>query len=209
MIAKKGTTKELILELMKQYGQVTIMELAEQLKISEMAVRKHIQALESDLLVQSKMKKQTLGRPSKVYQLSQQGEDLFPKKYKEFSLELLQQLKEMGQTALIEEIMKRRKEKQLTPYLHLGVKMTMSERIRALKRLQKKEGFMPEVRVEKDKVHFKEYNCPYTEIAKDFPTLCQCEKQFIQSFLQVKELKREAWMANGDSCCHYSFTKFG
>ena len=46
------------------------MELANELEITEMAVRRHIQTLERDKLIRSDVKKQTMGRPSKVYQAS-------------------------------------------------------------------------------------------------------------------------------------------
>ena len=84
---------------------MTILELAHELEITEMAVRRHIQTLERDKLIHSDVKKQTLGRPSKVYQLAEQGEDLFPKKYKEFSIELLQGLIEAGQEKLVQDIL--------------------------------------------------------------------------------------------------------
>ena len=69
------------------------MDLAKELEITEMAVRRHIQTLERDKLIRSDVKKQTMGRPSKVYQLAECGENLFPKRYKEFSLEILKGLK--------------------------------------------------------------------------------------------------------------------
>ena len=40
------TTKEQILALLKQHGNLTIMDLANELEITEMAVRRHIQTLD-------------------------------------------------------------------------------------------------------------------------------------------------------------------
>ena len=65
------TTKEQILALLKQHGNLTIMDLANELEITEMAVRRHIQTLERDKLIRSDVKKQTMGRPSKVYKLAE------------------------------------------------------------------------------------------------------------------------------------------
>jgi DeoR family suf operon transcriptional repressor len=105
MLPNMKSTKDQILSLLKLNGSMTILELARELEITEMAVRRHIQTLERDKLILSDVKKQTLGRPSKVYQLAEQGEDLFPKKYKEFSIELLQGLIEAGQEQLVQDIL--------------------------------------------------------------------------------------------------------
>src|SRR3954447_19677122 len=139
------TTKEQILALLKQHGNLTIMDLANQLEITEMAVRRHIQTLERDKLILSDVKKQTLGRPSKVYQLAEQGEDLFSKKYKEFSIELLQGLIEAGQEQLVQDILIKNREKHFEQY-HLDPKnKTFVEKLNSLKRIQELEGYMPKV----------------------------------------------------------------
>ena len=75
MLPNMKSTKDQILSLLKLNGSMTILELAHELEITEMAVRRNIQTLERDKLILSDVKKQTLGRPSKVYQLAEQGED--------------------------------------------------------------------------------------------------------------------------------------
>src|SRR3954468_11529550 len=116
MLPNMKSTKDQILSLLKLNGSMTILELARELEITEMAVRRHIQTLERDKLILSDVKKQTLGRPSKVYQLAEQGEDLFPKRYKEFSIELLQGLIEAGQEQLVQDILIKNREKHFEQY---------------------------------------------------------------------------------------------
>ena len=117
MISARNT-KEQILALLKQNGSMTIMELANEIDITEMAVRRHIQTLEREKLIRSEVKKQTMGRPSKVYQLAEQGEDYFPKKYKEFCLELLHGLKEAGQEQLVKRYFAKMEKRLLEKYKH-------------------------------------------------------------------------------------------
>lgn len=203
MIISTKNTKEQILALLKQYGSMTIMELSQELEITEMAVRRHIQTLERDKLIRSEVKKQTMGRPSKVYQLAEQGENFFPKRYKELSIELLQGLKDAGQEELLKDILIKRREKFIDQYNveHPGV--SFQDRIKGLKQFLDTEGHMPEVEKESDTVHVKEMNCPYVEIAKEFPVLCQTERAFIEKFLNA-ELQPLSSMAEGHTCCHYT-----
>jgi DeoR family transcriptional regulator, suf operon transcriptional repressor len=203
MLPNMKSTKEQILSLLKLNGNMTILELAQELEITEMAVRRHIQTLERDKLIHSDVKKQTLGRPSKVYHLAEQGEDLFPKKYKEFSLELLQGLIDAGQEQLVQDILIKNREKHFEQY-HLDPKnKTFVEKLNSLKKIQDIEGYMPKVENQEGTIHFKELNCPLVEIAKEYPQICHAEREFIENYLGA-ELKSLSSMVDGHSCCHYT-----
>ena len=145
VLANTKNTKEQILALLKLNGNMTILELAHELEITEMAVRRHIQTLERDKLIQSEMKKQTMGRPSKVYQLAELGEDTFPKKYKEFSLQILQGLRDAGHEELIQEILVKNQEKQFEQYQAEFKGKTFNDKLNYLKKVQEHDGFMPEI----------------------------------------------------------------
>ena len=196
------STKEQILALLKQHGSLTIMDLANELEITEMAVRRHIQTLERDKLIRSDVKKQTMGRPSKVYKLAECGENLFPKRYKEFSLEILQGLKDAGQEQLIIDILLKRKELLLKEHKKEHPNEGLSSRMENLRRIQDHDGYMPEIENKDGIIHFKELNCPYIEVAKEFPQICQAEREFIQDFIEA-ELVPLSSMVEGHTCCHY------
>jgi DeoR family transcriptional regulator, suf operon transcriptional repressor len=203
MLVSARNTKEQILALLKQYGSLTIMELATELGITEMAVRRHIQTLERDKLIRSTVKKQTMGRPSKVYQLAENGENFFPKRYKDFSLDILQGLKDAGQGQLIIEILQKRKELLLNQYkIEHKTDVRLQDKVESLKHIQEHDGYMPEVEHKDGVIHFKELNCPYIEIAKLFPEVCQAEREFIGDFLEA-DLSTLSSIVDGHTCCHY------
>lgn len=76
---KELTTRERILHMMKTSGPLSAKEITSELKITEMAVRRHLGTMERDGLIESKMIRQTLGRPTAVYGLTEMAEGLFPK----------------------------------------------------------------------------------------------------------------------------------
>ncbi|MDM5228621.1 winged helix-turn-helix transcriptional regulator [Cytobacillus sp. NJ13] len=199
----ENSTKEVILRLIKTAGKLSILEMAKELGISEMAVRKHIQALEKDGFITSAIQRQTKGRPSKLYQLTAKGEDLFPKKYKQLSVELLTELKSMGQGHLITEMFSRRKNRLVQQYEIQTAGKSFSEKLQVLEGLLLLDGFMPEVRIEDGQVHLKEFNCPYIETAEEFKQICRSEKEFIKDFLSADNVDIKSCMAAGDGCCHY------
>ena len=90
------TTKDEIVQLLKVKGEHTVAELADVLEITEMAIRRHLSNLEKDGLIYSKMVRQHVGRPTYLYGLSEKGEDTFPKEYKQFAIDMLEDLARMG-----------------------------------------------------------------------------------------------------------------
>ena len=73
-------TKERILELLlgdpKSAGEV-----AKSLQIQKSAARVHLESLQSLGAVRSKFKIEKMGRPKKVYELTEKGREFFPRKY--------------------------------------------------------------------------------------------------------------------------------
>jgi DeoR family transcriptional regulator, suf operon transcriptional repressor len=79
-IVNLGETKEKILELLLD-GSKSAGEVAERLQIQKSAARVHLESLQSLRAVRSKFKIEKMGRPKKVYELSQKGREFFPRKY--------------------------------------------------------------------------------------------------------------------------------
>ena len=75
-----GETKERILELLLG-GSKSAGEIAESLQIQKSAARVHLESLQSLGAVKSKFKIEKMGRPKKVYELTEKGREFFPRKY--------------------------------------------------------------------------------------------------------------------------------
>ena len=75
------TTKELIINLLLE-GSKTAGEIADKLKIQKSAIRTHLESLQTEQSVKSYFKIERLGRPRKVYELTESGRELFfPRRY--------------------------------------------------------------------------------------------------------------------------------
>ena len=82
-IVNLGETKEKILELLLD-GSKSAGEVAERLQIQKSAARVHLESLQSLRAVRSKFKIEKMGRPKKVYELTEKGREFFPRKYELF-----------------------------------------------------------------------------------------------------------------------------
>ncbi len=73
-------TKWAILNLLLE-GSKTAGEIADKLKIQKSAIRTHLESLRAEQAIRSYFKTEGLGRPRKVYEITDSGREMFPRKY--------------------------------------------------------------------------------------------------------------------------------
>ncbi|MFL6455435.1 MAG: helix-turn-helix transcriptional regulator [Nitrososphaeraceae archaeon] len=75
-----GDTKQRILEILLE-GPKSLGEITSKLQIQKSAVRVHLESLQAEKAVESHFKIERLGRPRKIYRLTENGRELFPRRY--------------------------------------------------------------------------------------------------------------------------------
>ena len=197
------STRKIILTMLKTRGPLSVSEMASELGITEMAVRRHLTNLERDQLITSELVRKSMGRPSRVYSLSPAADALFPKNYHAFTIELLDQLEEEGGPERVAQLFAKRSEKLLERY---GAQMKgkqIEERICELTQLQNASGYMAEWEKDKNGNYiFKEYNCPISEVASVYKQICKCEVSLFKSLLNT-DVEMMECIVDGDHKCAY------
>ncbi|MHC0038993.1 helix-turn-helix transcriptional regulator [Pseudoneobacillus sp. C159] len=208
MLPNSTSTKEKILTLIKANSQMTVLELSGELNITEMAVRRHLQVLETDGLLLCIMKKNTTGRPSKVYQLTEKGEEFFPQAYKQIGIDLLQEINRLDGKIVNQAIMARQ-ERLVNRYKNRLSGKNFKNQVQEMAKIQSELGFMAEEYETGSEVvgEIKQANCPYLEIARDFPEICRNEHKFFEELLGTNNIMKSSSLSKGDSCCHYIIRK--
>src|SRR6516165_772911 len=82
-------TRRRILELIKKAGESRAEEIAGRLGISVQGTRQHLTALERDGLIEHRQRRNGLGRPKYLFELTAAGDSLFPRNYADLTNELL------------------------------------------------------------------------------------------------------------------------
>ncbi|RXJ01820.1 transcriptional regulator [Anaerobacillus alkaliphilus] len=200
------STRDQILGLLKVNKQLTVSEMAVELNITEMAVRRHLNTLERDNIIDTLLVRQAMGRPTNMYYLTKAGQEMFPRNYAPLTVDLLRDIEDLNGSEMVEKLFQRRKERMKEKY---GSRVTDHEsleaRIAELARLQNEQGYM--VEWEKDtegNYLFKEYNCPISEIAQEYPVACKCELSLFQELLGTEDIDCEVCMAvDSEPHCFY------
>ncbi|GGP13920.1 helix-turn-helix transcriptional regulator [Oceanobacillus neutriphilus] len=204
-MGKRISTKDRIIQVLKEQGTLTMDAIMEHFAISETAVRKQLHMLVQEGFIEVQQHKKEIGRPYHTYTLTEQSQVRFPNRYKELSLDLLHDLEELQGNQLISELLKKQSSKekeQLKKYLDKY--STTEEKITALKDLQNKSGYMLQVESkEQDGFQLNNFHCPYLEVAKDYPVMCQYEKEMYEALFPDREIKTKSLLVDGEKCCQW------
>lgn len=199
------STRAYILHLLKTKGALSTKELTDELGITVMAVRRHIQSLERDNLITAKTVRQTMGRPTAVYSLTEQADGHFPRKYHSLTLELLTELEEHFGEDAVDQLFEGRKNKLQKKYDSSMDGKDFSERVSTLAAIQNENGYMVELeKLNDEEFVIKENNCPIEQVATKYQHACQCELQLFESLLGDAEISRTDCLAQGGQRCTYS-----
>jgi iron-sulfur cluster biosynthesis transcriptional regulator SufR len=204
MVQKTTSTRDQILALLKKEARMTVTEMALQLGITEMAVRRHLNTLERDHLVETTLVRQAMGRPLYVYHLTTAGDELFPRKYSALTLEFLKDLEEMSGEETIAKLFERREQRLNKTYSQRMEGKTFQEKVAELAVIQNENGYMVEWEQQDDDTYvLKEFNCPISQVANEYQQACSCERSLFQKVLGTSDVDRVTCMAKGGDNCRY------
>lgn len=207
---EERSTRNQLLLMLKTEGSCSTGDMAKAMGITEMAVRRHIQAMERDGLIDSTLVRQPIGRPSYRYSLTMLADDLFPKKYPQLTLDLFEELeRQPGGAEMIDRMFEGRRDKLELKYRDRMKNRTLAERVAELSDIQNDGGYMTRWEADQEeaggfKLH--EYNCPVAQVANQYRQACQCELQLFERLLDA-DVERTECLADGDRRCTYAIRK--
>lgn len=196
------TRRRLLLLLRKRPG-ITVSDLASELGLSGMGVRRHLEALSAEGLVEpARCAKKGVGRPPTGWRLSPAGMERFPRRYDALALDILEDL----EPDHVGEVFRRRTDKQVAEYEgELSGCIDLADQVGALARLRDQAGYLAEWGVDGDgSLVLTENNCAVHKVAERHPVVCAMELSLFRRVLGPDvEVVRVAHTMAGDAVCSY------
>ena len=163
-----GETKEKILEMLLD-GPKSSMEIADRLKIQKSAIRSHLESLQSEKAVTShfKLNIERMGRPRRVYELTEGGRELFTRKYEEILSLVLKKISETNGQEELRKIVESIADEIAEDLKHkIQRNDNFEEKIRILNQLTDEMGFISSLRKDEDgSFYITSKNCILHKIA--------------------------------------------
>ena len=147
-------TKTTILNLLLE-GSKTAGEIADKLKIQKSAIRTHLESLQAEQSVRSYFKIEGLGRPRKIYELTESGRELFPRKYELVLSLVLQKIESTEGHEYLKKIIKSIAD-NMAHDIHDKIKKSSSsleESVKILNSVSNEMGFMSSFYKEHDNTY--------------------------------------------------------
>jgi DeoR family transcriptional regulator, suf operon transcriptional repressor len=199
--------QQVLAQLIEHKSGSTVDEVIASVGLSRTAVNQHLMVLEREGYVRRAASRKTGGRPGRLYVLTEEGTNLFPKKYAWFSRLLIQTLRdELG-------------EEKLARYMYdLGVKMSADliprlvgknrvERVDEIVKIMNETGFRAKTVASErgEKIpRVQCTNCVYHDLSKDYPEVCRFDIGFL-SGLMGADVEHQACMQRGNEACRFRF----
>jgi predicted ArsR family transcriptional regulator len=202
-VLNENPTREKIILLLKKRGPLAIDDLSRELSITSMGIRQHLLSLERRGLIEYITKRQGIGRPAFLYRLTGKADDLFPKEYDKFIINLFRDIEKNDGHEKIEEILKWRKNRIIKETKEaLSDKKSIHDKLYGLKDILESEGYLAELSESNNHFTLKLFNCPIFKLASEFKEICRYDLQMLRELIG-KEVTREECIVDGNSSCTY------
>lgn len=200
-------TRSALLKLLKKYGRQDAFSLSRRLGLTPMAVRLHLYRLAEEGYLSYEEVPGPIGRPAKLWQLTNDAAHLFPDRYLELTLELLEGVKGIWGDDGLERLLDLLGREQKRRYgKAVDRKASLRERLKGLCRARTEEGYMAElVRSAEPGGHLiAQSHCPILSAASHCKAICDAElRMFQQTLGSAVVVERFEHVLSGGARCTY------
>lgn len=200
-----SSIRSTILSLLKTAGSLTITQMAETIGVSYEAVRNQIVQLKKEGWIAQYLERDpsgAAGRPTSSYQLTQAGENRFPKHYDTLAVDLVDAVATRLGMKEARDVLAEVAETRVQRWEPLLRGKTLDERLALLTTIYGDDDIYMSVETHDGETHLVERNCPYLNVALQRPLLCSVTVSVLTRLLGVRVV-REKRFQSGDGCCAF------
>jgi len=210
LVVMEGDTKtgDRILYLLKSKGPQTAAQLAKRLGVTAMAVRQHLYGFDTDRLVAFADQRRPVGRPVRVWRLTERAAARFPESHAELTLEMIAAVRATFGEEGLDRLLAERTRLQLGAYrerIRAASDGSLKSRVRVLTAIRCEQGYMAECVTRADgSLLLRENHCPICVAANSCQGLCREELALFRAVLGGQaRVERTDHILAGASRCAY------
>ncbi len=180
------SARDRVLYHLKTRGPQTAAQLASRLDVTSMAVRLHLQAAEAEGLVTFTDERRKVGRPARVWSLTDKATSRFPDTHGDLTVDLLDAVKTTFGADGLDRLITERTKKQRASYLERmpAEDAPLASRVAAIADIRRSEGYMAEWQAEADgSFTLAENHCPICAAARFCQGFCRDELEVFRELL--------------------------
>ena len=195
-------TRDVVARSILENGPSTAAALSEKLGFTPAGIRRHLDALVADGVLEAREPHSALirgrGRPSKVFVMTDSGREKFEHSYDDLAVAALKFMSaQLGEQSIkafadsrADDIIKKASLSMTKP----------SHKSEALATFLSDQGYAASVEVKSHGEEICQHHCPIAHVASAYPQLCEAETQAFSRLLGT-HVQRLATIAHGDGVC--------
>jgi predicted ArsR family transcriptional regulator len=209
----EARTRDRVARSILENGPSTAGALALRLGLTAAAVRRHLDALHADGLIEGRLAPypghRGRGRPAKVFAVTPLGRDTFPQAYDDLAASALRFLAEQAGGDAVADFARTRVAELEARYRPIVDAAPRSGRAEALAGALSADGYAATTRATPGRggaagappgEQLCQHHCPVAHVAEQFPQLCEAETEVFARLLGT-HVQRLATIAHGDGVC--------
>ncbi|WP_327634400.1 transcriptional regulator [Kribbella sp. NBC_00482] len=202
--ARDESTRDRVARSILTNGPSSAAVLAERLELTPAAVRRHLDHLLDEGLVESRDERvygpRGRGRPAKVFVLTDSGRHAFHQAYDDLAATAMRFIAEAGGDDAVAEFARSRVSEVEERYRELLAQAPESKKAEVLAQALTADGYAASTAEAGHGAQLCQHHCPVAHVAAQFPQLCEAETE-VFSRLLGKHVQRLATIAHGDGVC--------
>jgi predicted ArsR family transcriptional regulator len=199
-----------LLFAIKAAGPQSAEALGRRLGMTPVGARQHLGKLHEEGLVDFDDRKDGVGRPKRVWSLTDAGNARFPDNHAGLTLEMIEAIRKIGGEAMLDEIVGVRERKALKTYRsRLEGASTLKEKVARLAKIRGEEGYMAiAAAAPGGGMLLIENHCPICVAAKSCQGFCRSELALFRAALgSTATVERIEHLLDGARRCVYRITQ--
>ncbi|MCX4980171.1 metalloregulator ArsR/SmtB family transcription factor [Streptomyces sp. NBC_00572] len=205
LATRERSTRNRVARSILDHGPSTVADLAGRLRLTQAAVRRHLDSLVAENVVEAREQRvygaRARGRPAKIFALTDCGRDAFDQSYDSLAVEALRWIeRNAGGEAAVAAFARDRIEAQADTYREAVEAAEPAQRTEALAKALTADGYAATARNAPVGEQLCQHHCPVAHVAEQYPQLCEAETEFFSRLLGT-HVQRLATIAHGDGVC--------
>ncbi|MBI4570369.1 MAG: winged helix-turn-helix transcriptional regulator [Chloroflexi bacterium] len=195
-------TRQQILDFLRRHGRATVKELDGHLGLTSTGVRQHLTVLEREGLVMAHEERGHVGRPALVYELTEQGDTLYPKSYDQLANLLLEEVRDLAGAQALQTLLRRVAARFADQYRERVDGRTLPERVAEATAIIVERGSLADCSPDGEDWLIRQYTCPFPKVAGQNSCVCSMDVEFVR-LLAGADARLTTSLLRGDDACTY------
>jgi DeoR family suf operon transcriptional repressor len=197
------TTREQILRFVRGHREANVLQLAEATSLSPQAVRRHLDGLRADGLVDVRLERHGVGRPAALFFATEAAAETSGQSGRTY-LQLLSRLMRHVDPQVIDGVFAGIAIEVAADHASEVKGATLHERVAQVSKALEREGIVDEWANDEGTYHLLNNECPYLRLAEMSEAPCHADKRSIELLVgSGADVEQTSRIVDGSPVCEY------